>query len=144
MRARRFLAAALLAAATAAHAQVTARDAWVRGTVPAQKTTGAFMTLTSARDAKVVAVSTPVARQAEIHESMNHGGVMHMHAVEALELPAGKRVELKPGGFHVMLMGVERALKEGEVVPIVLTIEGADGKRSTVEVKASVRPLAAR
>ena len=102
------------------------------------------MTLTSAKDAKVVGVSTPIARQAEIHESMNHGGVMHMHAVEALELPAGKPVALKPGGFHVMLVGLERPLKEGEIVPIVLTIEGPDRKRTTVEVKAAVRPLATR
>ena len=140
---RALLVCAALAAA-AAQAQVTARDAWVRGTVPAQKTTGAFMTLTSAKDAKVVGVSTPIARQAEIHESMNHGGVMHMHAVEALELPAGKPVALKPGGFHVMLVGLERPLKEGEIVPIVLTIEGPDRKRTTVEVKAAVRPLATR
>jgi copper(I)-binding protein len=55
-------------------------------------------------------------------------------------LPAGKAVQLKPGGHHVMLMGVSKALKAGDTVPITLTIE-EKGKRSTLEVKAAVRPL---
>ena len=127
-----------------AHAGVTAADAWIRGTVPAQKSTGAFMTLTSTGQAKLVGVSTPVAKRAEIHSSSNASGVMQMQAVEAVELPAGQRVELKPGGYHVMLLGLSAPLKEGDVVPLTLTVEGPDRKRSSVEVKARVRPLAAR
>jgi hypothetical protein len=144
MRASGLLAMCIVALGTAAHAQVTVRDAWVRGTVPAQKSTGAFMTLTSGEDARVVAIASPIARQAEIHESSMHGGVMHMHGVEALELPAGKAVELKPGGFHVMLMGLKGPVREGDTVPLTLTIEGRDRKRTTLEVKAAVRPLGSR
>jgi hypothetical protein len=68
-------------------------------------------------------------------------GVMHMHAVESLPLPAGKRVELQPGGYHVMLMGLAKPLRAGDAVPIVFTIEDARGKRTTLEVTAPVRPL---
>jgi copper(I)-binding protein len=122
-------------------AEVKAKDAWVRGTVPAQTTTGAFVTLESTDDAKVIGVKSPAAKTAEIHSSGMKDGVMHMHAVESLALPAGKRVELQPGGYHVMLMGLAKALGEGDAVPLVFTIEDARGKRTTLEVKAPVRPL---
>ena len=131
----------VLLVGTLAHAEVTAKDAWVRGTVPAQKITGAFMTLTSTEDAKIVGASSPAAKKAEIHSSMMMGGVNHMHAIDAIALPAGKPVELKPGGNHVMLMDLARQVKPGDVVPIVFTIEGRDGKRTQFEVKATARPL---
>ena len=139
MRAALFLALAV--ASAAAHATVTATGAWVRGTVPAQKATGAFVTLTSSEGAKLVAVSTPAASSAEIHASESRGGIAHMHALDALPLPAGKRVELKPGGFHIMLFGLSRALAAGELVPLTLTVEDLRGKRTAIEVRAEVRAL---
>jgi copper(I)-binding protein len=71
------------------------------------------------------------------------GNVMKMRAVPALDLPAGKAVELKPGGYHLMLMGLKNELKAGDTVPVTLVVEGADGKRETIELKAPVKPLAA-
>ena len=139
-----FLALALVATSLAANAEVTAKGAWVRGTVPAQKITGAFMTLTSTEDAKVVGASSPVAKKTELHTSMMMGGVNHMHGVDAIPLPAGQPVELKAGGYHVMLMELTRQMKPGETVPITFTIEGKDGKRTPLEVKAEVRPLGGR
>ena len=139
---RNFVCAAALALfAAGAQAAVTAADAWVRGTVPAQKTTGAFMTLTSSEEAKLVAVSTPAAKSVEIHASAEHHGVMQMHAVETIALPAGRRVELKPGSFHIMLVGLAKPLVAGDTVPLTLTIEDSRGKRTQVEVRAEVRPL---
>lgn len=138
------LLAAGIAASAAARAEVTVKDAWVRATVPAQKSTGAFMTITSTADAKVVAARSPVAKSTEIHESMVMGGHAHMHEVEALELPAGRPVQLKPGGYHVMLMGLERPVKAGERVAIELVVEGRDGRRATVEVSAEARPIGTR
>ncbi len=132
---------ALALAAGGAHAAVTATGAWVRGTVPAQKTTGAFVTLESSQEAKLVAVSTPAAASAEIHSTEQRQGVMHMHAMDALALPAGRRVELKPGGFHIMLFGLTRALSAGDQVPLTLTIEDRKGQRTQLEVRAEVRPL---
>jgi hypothetical protein len=145
IRVPKVLAYGVVAACSlAAHAEITVKDAWVRATVPAQKSTGAFMTLTSTEDAKVVSAKSPAAKTAEIHESMVMGGVNHMHEVEALELPAGKPVALKPGGHHVMLTGLARPLKVGERVPIQFVVEGRDGRRATLEVSAEVRPIGSR
>jgi len=126
-----------------AFAQVTVTDPWVRGTVAGQRATGAFMKLTPAADQKLVAAASPVAKIVEIHEMAMDGGVMKMRAIPKLALPAGKATELKPGGYHVMLMALERTLAEGETVPITLTFEDAAGKRQTVEIKAPVKPLTA-
>ena len=133
--------AAFALAAGLAQAAVTATDAWVRGTVPVQKTTGAFVTLKSSEDSKLVSVTSPAARSAEIHASEQQQGVMHMHALDAIPLPAGKSVELKPGGFHIMLVGLTRPLGAGDTVPLTLTFEDPQGKRTRVEVRAAVRPL---
>src|SRR4051812_35800710 len=136
---RALLLAALLP--LAAQGAVTASDAWVRGTVPAQKTTGAFVTLQSTDEAKVVGVTTPAAASAEIHASEERGGVMHMHALDALPLPAGRRVELRPGSFHIMLVGLTHALSAGDQVALTFTIEDRNGKRTRLEVRAEVRAL---
>jgi copper(I)-binding protein len=134
------LAAALLAAG-AAVAQTTIQDAWVRGMVAPQRATGAFMKITAPQGARLVAVSSPAARVAEVHEMVMQGDVMAMRAIEALELPAGKTVELKPGGHHLMLMGIDQPLKAGETVPLTLTVEGKDGKRETIELKVPVKAV---
>ena len=126
-----------------AQADVSVSDAWVRGTVPGQKVTGAFMQITSATDASLVAVTSPVAKVAEIHTMSHEGGVMKMRRVEAIALPAGKPVELGPGGYHVMLMDVGQPLKEGETVPLTLTFADKAGNRTTLAVSATVRALAA-
>ena len=123
-------------------AQTTVKDPWVRGTVAQQKTTGMFAQITSSSGGKLVSVSSPVAGLVEVHEMVMDGNVMKMRAVTGLELPAGKAVDLKPGGYHVMLMDLKQALKAGDSVPVTLVIEGADGKRETVEVKAPVKALA--
>lgn len=140
---QRWVAATLLAAFAPAFAQVVVQDAWVRGTVAQQRASGAFMRITSAKGGKLVAVSSPVAGVAEVHEMAMEGNTMRMRAVAALELPAGKTVELKSGGYHVMLMDLKRRLDGGDTVPLTLVIEGNDGMRQTIEVKAKVRALGA-
>jgi len=130
--------AAALSVAAPALAQVTVTDPWIRGTVPGQMATGAFMQLKSAKDAKLVEASSPVAGVVEIHEMKLENNVMRMRATPGLDLPAGRTVELKPGGYHVMLMDLKQQMKEGDVVPVTLVVDSA-GKRETVEVKAAVR-----
>ncbi|KAF0165885.1 MAG: hypothetical protein FD157_1061 [Rhodocyclaceae bacterium] len=126
-----------------AHAQVTVKDPWVRATVSQQKATGAFMQITSAQDARLVEARSPVAGIVEIHEMAMDKDVMKMRALpNGLDLPAGKTVELKSGGYHVMLMDLKQQMKEGDTVPMTLVVEGKDKKRSTIEVKAPVKPLA--
>jgi hypothetical protein len=131
-----------LTVALPAAAQVAVNGAWVRGTVAGQKVTGAFMQMTSPTDTALVAVTSPVAKFVEIHEMKMDGGMMQMNAVDKLPLPAGKPVELKPGGYHVMLFDLQRPIKEGDVVPLTLTFEDKAGKKSTVAVKATVKALA--
>ncbi len=124
-----------------ASAQVTVKDPWVRATVSQQKATGAFMQLTSAQDTRLVEAKSPVAGVVEVHEMSMEKDVMKMRAIAGLDLPAGKTVELKPGGYHVMLMDLKQQMKDGDTVPLTLVVEGKDKKRSTVEVKATVKPL---
>lgn len=127
----------------AAQAQVTVKDAWVRATVAQQKATGAFMQLQSAQDAKLISAQSPVAGVVEVHEMRMDGGVMKMRAVPSLALPAGKAVELKPGGYHVMLMDLKSQVKDGDIVPVTLVVEGKDGKRQLVELKVPASTAAA-
>lgn len=124
-------------------AQVSVKDAWVRATVAQQKATGAFMQLQSAQDAKLISAQSPVAGVVEVHEMRMDGGIMKMRAVPSLALPAGQAVDLKPGGYHVMLMDLKGQVKEGDTVPVTLVVEGQDGQRQTVEIKVPARKAAA-
>lgn len=134
----------LALACQTAWAQTTVTDPWIRGTVAQQKATGLFAKITSVQGSRLVSASTPVAGLVEIHEMSMAGDVMKMRALPAgLSLPAGKVVELKPGGYHVMLMDLKQPLKAGDTVPVTLVLEGPDKKREVVEIKASVRALAA-
>ena len=137
------LAALLAASSTAALAQTAVKDPWIRGTVAQQKATGMFAQITSKAGGKLVAASSPVAGVVEIHEMSMDGGVMKMRAMPGLELPAGKAVELKPGGYHVMLMDLKQQLKEGESVAVTLVVEGKDGKKESLELKVPVKALGA-
>jgi copper(I)-binding protein len=140
---KRIAIAALLFAALPAIAQVTVTDPWVRGTVGQQKATGAFMQLKAEQDSRLVAVKSAVAGIVEIHEMAMEKDIMKMRALpNGLELPAGKSVELKPGGYHIMLIELKQQMREGNAVPLTLVIEGKDKKQTQVEVKATVKPLA--
>lgn len=132
-----------LAVAGTAAAEVRIDEPWARATVAGQQASGAFMTITSTQDARLVAVQTPIAGVAEIHEMALENNVMRMRRIDGLELPAGKAVELRPGGYHLMLLDLKGALNTGESVDLTLTVEGADGKRERIDVKAPIRPLTA-
>ena len=136
-----FTASALFIA-TAAQAQVVVGEPWVRATVPQQNGTGAFMQLTSETDTKLVDADSPVAKYVEVHEMAMEDNVMKMRQIQGLELPAGQTVELKPGGYHIMLIDLHGQVKEGEQVPLTLIFEGTDGQRSSIDIQAPVRPLA--
>lgn len=124
-----------------ADAQTTVDDAWVRTTVPGQPSSGAFMRITADTDSKLLSVSTPVAKDAQIHEMSMTNDVMRMGKVDAVALPAGKTVALDPDGYHVMLMGLTGQIRPGDQVPLTLTVENAKGERETIEVKAPARGM---
>ena len=139
---QRTVALVALLLAFGAHAQTTVKEAWVRGTVASQKSTGLYAQITSSGGGRLVAVSSPLAGVAEIHEMAMDGNVMRMRALAALDLPAGKAVKLEPGGYHVMLMQLKQELKAGDAVPVTLVVEAADGKRENIEIQATVKALA--
>lgn len=100
------------------------------------------MQLVSAGEAQLIEVRSPVVDSVEIHQMAMENNVMRMRPIPYLTLPAGKAVELKPGGYHLMLNGLRQQAKEGDLIPLTLVIENAAKKCEVVEVKAVVRPLA--
>ncbi len=98
------------------------------------------MNLKSSEDVKLVGAASPSAKIVEVHEMTMSGNVMAMRAVDDVPLPAGKTVEFKPGGYHVMLVELVKPLVKGDKVPITLTFVDKGGKKSTLEIKAEVRP----
>jgi copper(I)-binding protein len=128
-------------AALAADA-VSVSNPWVRATVPGQSVAGAYMDITAKARTALVAVESPVAGKAELHTMTMDGGVMKMRPLEKLELPANKTVNLKPGGYHVMLIDIKRELKAGERVPLTLTLQDQKGGKSTLQLDAEVRAAA--
>lgn len=121
---------------------VQIKDAWVRSTVPGQKGSGAFMKIIAKEGVQLTGVSSPVAGVAEVHEMKMDGDVMKMRAVPVLELPAGSTVELKPGGYHLMLMDLKQSLTVGSTVPVTLMFRDGKGAERRVEVMLPVAAAA--
>ena len=136
---RALIGLSLLGLAAHASAQVQVSDPWVRASVAGQPSSGAFMTLTADSDSTLLSVASPVAKDVQIHEMSMQDDVMRMGPVDSVALPAGKAVTLDPNGYHVMLMGLTGQIKEGDPVPLTLTVENAKGEQQAVEVKAIAR-----
>lgn len=116
---------------------------WTRATPGAAKAGGGFLTITNTGSEadRLTAAASPRAMKTEIHEMSVKDGVMVMRPVEGgVEIPAGATVELKPGGYHVMYMGIDKPFAEGESVPTTLTFE----KAGTVEVNFAVEKVGAK
>ncbi|MGK5051571.1 copper chaperone PCu(A)C [Janthinobacterium sp. RB2P8] len=133
----------VLSFSAAAQTSVKISDPWVRATVPQQKATGAFMQITAPKAMRLLEVRSPVAGVAEIHEMSMTDNMMRMRQIKELALPAGKAVELKPGGYHVMLLDLKGQVKAGDKIALTLVVEGEDKRRETIEVTAVARPLGA-
>lgn len=115
--------------------------AWARAMLPGQPIGGAYLTIANTGNAadKLVGVSSPDAAKVEVHTMSMKDNVMVMRPVEGgLEIPAGQTVELKPGGYHMMFMGVKEAFTEGASVPVTLEFE----KAGKVELKLPVKSAA--
>ena len=136
------LAAALASApAWAQSAAVQVEGAWARASVQGQKGTGAFMRLTAKDGARLVRAESPAAGVAEVHEMKMDGDVMKMRAVPALDLPAGKTVELKPGSYHIMLLDLKAPLAKGSAVPLTLVFQDAKGAESKLNLSVPVATM---
>ncbi len=135
-----FSFAALAATAGVALAEATVQSPWARATPPTAKNGAAFMTIKGggAGD-RLVSASAPVSERVELHTHLMEGGVAKMREVPAIDVPANGAVELKPGSYHVMLIGLKAPLKEGGTFPLTLRFE----KQGTVTVDVPVRALGA-
>ena len=148
-------AAALMGPACAAGADaVEVQGAWTRTTVTGQSAAGVYLRLTAATASRLVEVHTPVAGMAAVHEmrmdngavafASNHAGVMRMRELsDGLELPAGKTVELAPGGYHIMLMNLKAPLARDSRIPLTLVFQDAKGVKSTLSLQVPVLAMSA-
>jgi copper(I)-binding protein len=137
------LLAALAGISVGAFAETRVDDAWVRATVAGQPSSGAFMRITADTDSTLLSVTSPVAKDVQIHEMSMTNDVMRMGPVDAVPLPAGKTVALDPEGYHVMLMGLNGQIKEGDQVPLTLSVKNAKGETEVVNVSAPARAATA-
>lgn len=139
------LALATVAAGEAPHParateEIRIEDAWARAGLQGRNSAVYMRILNRGGSAdRLVGVATEAAEKAELHETVVQGGTMRMRPVPAVEVPAGGRAVLKPGGRHVMLVRLRRTLVEGDTVPLRLTFERA----GSVEVSVGVRPAGA-
>jgi len=122
-----------------AYAGVTVTDAWIKVTAPGQTAAEAYMYIKSDTPARLVGVSSPAAKIAQIHEMRMNGNVMQMRTIHSLDLPAGKTLQFKPDGYHIMLAEISPPLKPGVAIPLTLIVEGSDMQRRSIDVKAEAR-----
>jgi copper(I)-binding protein len=111
---------------------------YARATVAVQPTGGAFLTLTNnGADDRLLSASADVAKSVELHSMSMEGDVMRMRRLDAVDVPAGKTVELKPGASHIMLVGLKAPLKQGDKFPLTLKFEKAGEVTVTVNVEGA-------
>jgi len=135
---KRALVLLFLVSGAIAHAQLQAKDAWVRQPVQGQSGTGAFMTLQAQENITITSASSPWVGVAQLHSMNMEGNVMKMAPVEALPLAAGQSLSLKPGGYHVMLMDLKEGFSKQTSVPLTLTYKTASGKSSSLVLNVPV------
>lgn len=137
------LAALLFAVSTVACAAdvpvpVAVQSAWARSIVPGQDATGVYMTLTAREPLTLLGADTPAAGIVEIHEMKMVGDVMKMGAADTLPIAPGKPLELKPGGYHFMLMDLKAPFKAGSEIRMTLRLRDAKGAERKLPVTVPV------
>jgi periplasmic copper chaperone A len=133
-------------AAVAQTSQLEVTNAWARATPGKAENGVAYLTIQSPTPDRLLSISSPVAKKAELHTMSMEGMVMKMRPLAGLDIPAGQPVTLKPGGEHVMLVGLDGSLREGQSFPLTLTFEKAGTRTVTVAVEkpGAVGPAAQR
>jgi copper(I)-binding protein len=120
---------------------VTVTHPWARATPGGAAIGGAYLEVKAARGQgdRLVSASSPVAGAVELHSHVMEGGIAKMRRVEAIVVPGGKSVVLKPSGYHLMLTDLKAPLKEGDLVKITLVFE----KAGAIDLEATVEPIGA-
>ena len=116
--------------------RVQLKNGSARATVPGMSTSAAYFTIHNGdkQSVRLTGVESSVAKRTELHTTVMNNGMMRMQEVEQLDIPAGEHVELKPGGYHVMLMGLKHQIKAGETVPVTLSF--SNGEKITIKAMA--------
>lgn len=115
---------------------------WTRATPPTAPAGGGFLTITNTGTTpdRLIAVESPAANKVEVHEMTMDGSVMRMRELEkGLEIPPGATVALKPGGFHIMFMGLKAPFAKDKPVPATLVFE----KAGKIAIELAVEPMGA-
>ncbi len=130
---KKFLMGALLAGVTFAAPKISIENAWVREVPPTSKMSAAYMIIKNEGDEadKLIDASNNASKITELHETVDG----KMRRVKAIEVPAGGKAELKPGGLHIMLINLNKPLKEGDSVEITLKFEKSGEIKITAPVK---------
>jgi copper(I)-binding protein len=138
-----YLLAAMLwsGAAQAGVGLVQVSEAWARATVAGQDSAAVALHIVSRKDARIIAVNSPVAASAKIHSMTHENGMMKMRALDDLPLAANKEVSLGSDGNHLMLVGLKKQLNGGDSVPLTITVQFDDKHTEKIEVKALVKPV---
>jgi copper(I)-binding protein len=123
-------------ASSTSGSSITVSDAWVRNPPIADQPGAAYLVIQNDGAAdKLLSVTSDIAQTIELHESMESGGMMQMAPVPNIPVPANGKVELKPGSFHMMLIGLTRPVKTGDKVQLTLNFEKAGKIPVTAEVR---------
>lgn len=126
-----------------AQAPLTASGAWVREPVPGRTVTAAFVVIENAgaADLQIVGATCDAAGIVEMHEMVRSGDMMKMAPVKSIAVPAKGKVELRPGGLHLMLFELNKPLKEGDTVNLTLTTDtGAKVQAAAAVKKFQMKP----
>lgn len=118
--------------------EIKIENAWARATPGLARNGGAyFVAKNEGKDGdRIVGVTANVSARTELHTHINDNGVMRMRQVEGVDVPAGGEVVFRPGGYHIMFIGLHKPLKQGERFPVTLTFEKAGEKTVEVNVMA--------
>lgn len=130
------LGAGGLAAGSAWAGPLQVSDSWARATPPGARTAAVYITVTGGEASdRLLGGTTAYAREVQVHTHIHADGMMRMEQIPALDIPAGGTVSLRPGGDHIMLIGLQQALVAGATMDLILTFEQAGDVALSVPVR---------
>ncbi len=131
----------LLLCSLQVQAEITVVEPWVRTTAPGQKVAAGYVRIVSDKDVVLVSANSSFADKVELHEMAVENGVMKMRPIKQLELKANTPVELKPGGLHLMLLGIKSPVKTGDTIPLNLVFEDKKASQDSVAITFNGRDI---
>lgn len=117
--------------------------AYIREVPPGAMATGSFLTLknNSGQEVRLVGAASDVAKKVELHTHINDNGVMKMRQIKYISVAAHQETKLQPGGLHIMFIGLQKELKEGQTIPMTLKFKDGSQKSLTIPVKSVMNPM---